>query len=69
MTVSVTDLIQNDVVYEVAKIVNMAEILQDFEYTKNNDGTYTITAWKGTKNGEPGTEILIPSANGKVILE
>ena len=69
MTVSVTDLIQNDVVYELIKYVSIAEILQDFEYTKNGNGTYTLTAWKGTTNGEPGTEILIPSANGKVILE
>ena len=44
-------------------------ILQDFEYTHNGDGTYTLVAWKGTTNGEPGTEILIPGANGKVILE
>lgn len=34
--------------------------LVDFEYTANNDGTYTITGWKGTSRGEASTEIIIP---------
>ena len=34
--------------------------LIDFEYTANDNGTYTITAWKETLNGEPSTEMFIP---------
>ena len=67
MTVSVTDLIQNDVVYEVYDITD--ELLQDFEYIDNGDGTYTLTAWKGTTKGKPGNDIIIPKTGGKVILE
>lgn len=37
-----------------------SEILVDFEYTDNGDGTYTLTGWKGTLNGEPSTEIIVP---------
>ena len=37
--------------------------LVDFEYTVNNDGTYTITSWKGTLNGEVSTELIIPNNN------
>ena len=37
--------------------------LDDFEYTDNNDGTYTITAWKGTLNGETSTEMIVPDTN------
>lgn len=35
-------------------------LLIDFDYTSNNDGTYTITGWKETLNGEPSTEMIIP---------
>ena len=35
--------------------------LTDYEYTANDDGTYTITSWNGTNNGEPSTEIIIPN--------
>lgn len=41
--------------------------LIDFEYTKNSDGTVTLTAWKGTLNGEPSTELVIPDSN-RIIL-
>lgn len=34
--------------------------LTDFEYTANEDGTYTLTAWKQTLNGEPSTELVVP---------
>lgn len=37
-----------------------ATALIDFEYTTNDNGTYTITAWKETLNGEPSTEMFIP---------
>lgn len=38
-----------------------AMILADFTYTDNGDGTYTITGWNGTYNGEPSTEMIIPN--------
>jgi len=34
--------------------------LKDFKYKSNSDGTYTLTEWKGTYNGEPSTEIIVP---------
>ena len=37
--------------------------LIDFEYTTNEDGTYTLTGWKQTLNGEPSTEMIIPDNN------
>ena len=37
-----------------------ATILIDFDYTTNDDGTYTITGWKQTLNGVPSTEMIIP---------
>ena len=36
--------------------------LIDFEYTTNEDGTYTLTSWKGTYNGEPSTRIVVPNS-------
>lgn len=41
--------------------------LIDFEYTKNSDGTVTLTAWKGTLNGVASTELAIPDSN-RIIL-
>jgi hypothetical protein len=40
---------------------NPAEVLIDFNYSANADGTYTITGWKGTLNGEQSTELIIPN--------
>lgn len=39
--------------------------LIDFNYTANSDGTYTLTGWKGTYNGEASTEIIVPN-NGLI---
>lgn len=36
-------------------------VLIDFEYTSNEDGTYTLTGWKETLNGEASTELIIPN--------
>jgi hypothetical protein len=36
--------------------------LIDFNYTENDDGTYTITSWKQTLNGESSTEMIIPNS-------
>lgn len=44
-----------------------ATVLVDFEYTDNGDGTYTITSWKGTYNGEASTELIIPN-NGYIVV-
>lgn len=44
-----------------------AVVLVDFEYTANDDGTYTINGWKGTYNGELSTEMIIPN-NGLIIV-
>ena len=44
-----------------------AIVLIDFDYTDNGDGTYTITDWKETYNGEPSTEMIIPN-NEHIIL-
>jgi hypothetical protein len=36
-------------------------VLVDFGYTTNGDGTYTITSWNETLNGEPSTEFIVPN--------
>lgn len=41
--------------------------LVDFEYVDNYNYTATIIDWKGTLNGVPSTELIIP-ANPKVCL-
>ena len=43
------------------------DVLVDFEYTDNGDGTYTITGWKGTYNGEPSTEMIIPNYENIIV--
>ena len=42
------------------------ELLIDFEY-KLNGGKAILTAWKGTLNGEPSTELVIPD-DERIIL-
>lgn len=44
---------------------NPEEVLVDFYYTTNEDGTYTITDWKGTYNGVSSTKIIVPD-NGLI---
>lgn len=41
--------------------------LDDFVYTDNNDGTYTITDWKGTYNGEPSEKYIVPNSKNVII--
>ena len=36
------------------------DTLKDFEYVAEDDGTYTLTGWKQTLNGQPSTECVIP---------
>ena len=47
--------------------IDIDKTLIDFEYTDNQDGTYTITAWKGTLNGKPSTEMIVPN-NSQIII-
>ena len=41
----------------------------DFEGTSNGDGTWTLTAWKGTYNGEASTELVIPDDERIVLAQ
>ena len=41
--------------------------LIDFNFIDNGNDTYTLTEWKGTLNGIPSTELVIPN-NSKIIL-
>ena len=52
---------------EISIKYDWAQILKDFIYTENEDGTATITDWKGTLDGVASTEIVIPNIS-KVIL-
>ena len=74
-----TDVTQISFVYNIAGLkltydmpitvtaFDPAVKLQDFTYTTNNDGTYTLTGWKETHNGVASTELIIPN-NKKIIL-
>lgn len=42
---------------------NIARKLVDFTYDENEDGTYTITGWKGTYHGIESTECIVPDSN------
>lgn len=42
--------------------------LNDFEYTDNGNGTYTLTGWKGTLNGETSTKLVIPDSKAVVLV-
>jgi hypothetical protein len=47
--------------------MDLEDLLIDFEYTLNDDGTATLTAWKGTLNGVASTELVIPD-DDRIIL-
>lgn len=38
------------------------DLLIDFEYIKNSDGTVTLTEWKGTYQGVPSTRVVVPDS-------
>lgn len=43
---------------------NVALILQDFEYVIDSDtGNYILTEWKGTLNGEPSNDLVVPDTD------
>lgn len=51
--------------YDVTVSINLdigPEMLRDFRYIVNNDGTYTLTEWKGTLNGETSQTLVIPDS-------
>lgn len=48
-------------------IKSAEELLVDFTYTTNDDGTYRITDWKGTYNGVESTELHVPN-NSRIIV-
>ena len=43
------------------------DVLIDFVYTDNRNGTYTITDWKGTFEGVASTRCIIPE-DARIIL-
>jgi len=57
---AIADIIVND--------FDPAVVLIDFNYTDNGDGTYSITSWKGTLNGETSDIMVVPN-NKHVIYE
>ena len=58
---------ENGTTYSTSFTLYFIEYLNDFEYIDNGDGTYTITGWKGTVNGESSTEMIFPN-DERVIL-
>ena len=64
ITISYTE---NDITKTCTQIITVnltiEDTLQDFKYTDNGNGTYTIIDWKGTKNGIASTEVVIPDDN------
>ena len=51
---------------EVISHIDPDEVLQDFEYEETENGTYKLTGWKGTFNGEDSTKCIIPPGNGEI---
>lgn len=51
--------IENGEIYTGTVTVKIISLV-DFVYTANDDGTYTITNWKGTKDGITSTEMIFP---------
>lgn len=67
INISYTDELSGEI-FTTSFEVEMSEFdpiiqLIDFDYTDNGDGTYTLTGWKQTLNGEPSTELIIPDNN------
>ena len=51
---------KNGVITKIYSNIDLSDILIDFTYTVESDGTHLLTGWKGTYNGEPSTKIVIP---------
>lgn len=54
-------LVYNDVVVFEKSGFDAERVLIDFDYIRNSDGTYTITDWKGTYQGQESTECIVPN--------
>ena len=63
----IQNITKNTTVYARWISQEVYDMLQDFEFIENDNGTYTLTGWLGTLNGEPSTEMVIPD-NPKIIL-
>lgn len=54
-------------ILEGVVINSIKDLLIDFKYTDNGNGTYTITDWKGTYNGVYSNELIVPDSD-KIIV-
>ena len=59
--------IDDDGNLKVTEIPSIETLLMDFEYADNGDGTYTITDWKGTLNGEESVDFVVPDDERVII--
>lgn len=48
-------------------IKGIADLLADFTFTANSDGTYTITSWNETLDGQPSTEFIVPDSDRIIV--
>lgn len=46
---------------------DIESLLIDFYYEKHEDGTYEITGWKGTYQGQPSTRCIVPNSDRIII--
>ena len=61
VTVRYEELGNTLIASKAVEMTGVENALVDFSYTKNADGTCTITGWNGTLNGEPSTELVVPN--------
>ena len=47
--------------------IDWSEVLIDFTYTENSDGTATILDWKDTLDGVSSTKVVVPD-NADIIF-
>lgn len=50
-----------DKIYTTSIEIECSSLI-DFDYIAEDDGTYTLTAWKKTRHGEPSTECILPNS-------
>lgn len=70
MTYVIISYVEGGITYtaEVPIVVKTAaDVLVDFNYTDNGDGTYTLTDWKQTYNGESSSELIIPNYSNIIV--
>lgn len=60
--------IVEDIIQLEVEPFNPEEVLIDFYYIDNGDGTYTITEWKHTLNGVPNeTDMVVPNFTNIIV--